>query len=78
MNKRELLLIALLVIIIILLFYGIYKINSEGGKCIQQPLIYGAEQYAKQGGDDGIFCTCSFYSPKYKGFYFDKNGVILK
>lgn len=46
-----------LVMIFITMFAILLQMREEGGKCLQQPLIYGASKLASN-EEAEVFCTC--------------------
>ena len=49
---------ALIVLIVCLCVYLLYYINTNGYKCINNPLVYGVSRYSTN-DPSGFTCTCS-------------------
>lgn len=64
----------MIVVVILLCFYVAYfMLFLEGNKCIQNPLVYGVNQFYSSHGD--FTCTCS--SPMTTPIYVTKDGMEL-
>lgn len=74
--RPEYVYIGILVISLIAnLFFFSYGV--KGDKCISDPFTFGANKVDNEFKDTGgIFCRCSFSSPRYGGFYFTKEGLV--
>ena len=65
-----------LIICLIILGILIFKMIKENSKCVENPFVYGAQETAEQGLE--IICSCIPLDPKYVGFNFDKDGLIIQ
>ena len=77
MNKLINLYVIYIVMIILLIAAGyiIFKINSDGGKCIQNPGSYLSKEYAKYNDNMPIKCTCDV-ADGYR-LEINENGTLL-
>jgi len=65
-----------LIICLVVLGILIFKMIKENSKCVGNPFIYGAQKTAEQGLE--VMCSCIPLDPKYVGFHFDKNGLVIQ
>ena len=55
-------------------YWTISEIHSEGGRCLNNPLVYGANTISNS-LQSNLTCSCAFSGEKYVPFNFDKNGT---
>jgi len=71
-NEIALIVISITLVVTIMIFVFAFK---DGNNCVSNPFIYGAEKVSKDPQGD-LLCSCGFLDPKYKPFFFDKNGFF--
>ncbi len=64
------------IICLIILGFLIFKLMRENSECVGNPFIYGAQKTAEQGLE--VTCSCIPLDPKYAGFNFDKNSLVIQ
>lgn len=57
MKTKDIVFWSLVLTILILCIYVIYFLKSEGGQCLNSPLVYGVNQYKSSNGE--FTCSCS-------------------
>jgi len=75
--KKKLLygLVIFLVVCILLFVYVMARLVKENSECLNNPLVYAANRIEDQGMP--ITCYCNSLDPKYAGFSFNKDGIII-
>jgi hypothetical protein len=74
-NKKIYLLIGVVLILGVLLFIVVLKIISEGNKCVNSPLVYGASKIVGKEGEP-LYHSC-YCSGEGWGFTFDREGMYI-
>ncbi len=77
MRKIDLVLIFLLLIVVGSVFYVYMVIKSDGYKCINNPLVYGAKKAAEV-NDAEFSCSCIVDKPGMPTVEFNTTGLYTR
>ena len=75
MRKRDILEIVILLVLIIVLIIFIYKVQSDGSRCIVNPIKYTQNYYSDKNNASSE-CICSFDNPKLMNILANKTGTF--
>ena len=74
--KRERLIIWVMCFLFIIMGFCLLLGMKDAQQCLGNPFIYGANNIVNDDTGD-ISCSCSFTSPNYAGFNFNKDSLEI-
>ncbi len=74
--NRERLIIWVMCFLFVIIGFCLLLGMKDAKQCLGNPFIYGASNIVNDRTGD-VYCSCSFTSPNYAGFYFDKDSLEI-
>lgn len=73
-RKTDIIIILILILVVFLLYVNYRDIRADGGECIKQPLIYGAE-VLKSRNKAAVMCNCMLDKPNTPILFFNSSST---